>query len=336
MSKAYCVLSIDKVHTFGGLHRRQKHNLRELPYEHIDESKTCFNKELVNHSGMDYQDLWHHRIHELEMETGQSIAVRKNSVLAYEMVATFSREADIDLDAWVDANIKWFNEKFGEENVLSVQLHMDETTPHLHAIVMPIDERGHLCAKSITGGRSKMRKLQSSYGEAMSAVGLERGEMFSRSKKKHLNRFYGELNKAATAEVPEILPEENVDDYLSRVNRYVQDLKMETLWNEQDSQRKVEVAYTREAQMYHKYKHAMKLQNELTEQFNGDEDMAIERINTYRSIEKAVPRKTLKGLLESILKKFPIQQNIFASVKDKIDNKKKHLYKGYKDEEAEL
>ena len=42
------------------------------------------------------------------------------------------------LDSWIDANLKWLRETFGNENLVSCVLHMDEKTPHLHATVVPI------------------------------------------------------------------------------------------------------------------------------------------------------------------------------------------------------
>ena len=42
------------------------------------------------------------------------------------------------LNSWIDANLKWLKDTFGEENLVSCVLHMDEKTPHLHATVVPI------------------------------------------------------------------------------------------------------------------------------------------------------------------------------------------------------
>lgn len=52
------------------------------------------------------------------------------------------------LDEWCDDNIKWLQDTFGKENVVSAVLHMDEKTPHIHATVVPI----------VTGERKKVRE----------------------------------------------------------------------------------------------------------------------------------------------------------------------------------
>lgn len=42
------------------------------------------------------------------------------------------------LDQWIKANLSWLKDTFGEENLVSCVLHMDEKTPHLHATIVPI------------------------------------------------------------------------------------------------------------------------------------------------------------------------------------------------------
>ncbi len=44
--------------------------------------------------------------------------------------------------------VKFFKDKYGEENVLSAVVHLDETTPHLHLNLIPI-VNGKLCAKDL-------------------------------------------------------------------------------------------------------------------------------------------------------------------------------------------
>ena len=46
---------------------------------------------------------------------------------------------------------KWLEEKYGKNNVVSTTIHRDETTPHLVAYVVPLDEEsGRLNAKNIS------------------------------------------------------------------------------------------------------------------------------------------------------------------------------------------
>ena len=70
--------------------------------------------------------------------------VGKNQTKAIRIILTGTHEQmmrianDGRLDNWIDANLKWLKGTFGEENLVSCVLHMDEKTPHLHATVVPI------------------------------------------------------------------------------------------------------------------------------------------------------------------------------------------------------
>ena len=57
-------------------------------------------------------------------------------------------EEDGRLDGWCNDNLKWLRETYGERNLVSAVLHMDEKTPHIHATIVPI----------VTGERRKAQK----------------------------------------------------------------------------------------------------------------------------------------------------------------------------------
>ena len=70
--------------------------------------------------------------------------IKEDAVIALCFVCTSDEEtmkrleAEGKLDEWIEATLDWFRKEFGEENVVSAVLHMDETTPHLHVTVVPI------------------------------------------------------------------------------------------------------------------------------------------------------------------------------------------------------
>ncbi|MCH3737880.1 plasmid recombination protein, partial [Campylobacter coli] len=43
----------------------------------------------------------------------------------------------------------FYCEKYGKENVISAMVHKDETTPHLHLLIVPLTKDGRLCAKEL-------------------------------------------------------------------------------------------------------------------------------------------------------------------------------------------
>lgn len=303
MAKQYCFMRLEKIKSIGSLQHRYKHNFRE---EYIPNAgDPSLNQELVDTSGMDYREMWYRRIKEEEVRTGQSVVVRKGAVLAYELVTSFSHDADIDIKEWKQANIKWMKETFGDKNVLSMQFHADEETMHIHSIVVPIDDRGHLCAKSFTGGRPRMYKLQASYGAAMEPLGLSRGEPYSRAKKVNIRKYYKEVESAANMEAPKMQEGEMVEDYIIRVNDFLQTRELAALQEKNKMQRTIDILKTKNARLTYEYSDAMALQREIYESFGGDIVRTRKRLKQYKDIERAVPRKTLATFLENLLLKFP-------------------------------
>ena len=76
---------------------------------------------------------------------------------------------------------RFFAERYGEENIISAVVHIDETTPHLHLNLIPIAD-GRLCAKTLFD-RKELQNLQT---EFHSVVGkkwnLQRGKEGSQAK----------------------------------------------------------------------------------------------------------------------------------------------------------
>ena len=129
--------------------------------------------------------------------------VGTNQVKAIRVLLTGSNkdmkqmEADGRLDGWCNDNLKWLWETYGEQNLVSAVLHMDEKTPHIHATIVPIvtgerrkakqDEQNgkkkyrkkspqdvRLCADDVMA-RHKLKHYQDTYAQAMSKYGLQRG-----------------------------------------------------------------------------------------------------------------------------------------------------------------
>ena len=110
--------------------------------------------------------------------------------MALELVLTFSSgavsESGDSLKNWALDNARWVGSLFGSDNVIDCSLHLDEKTPHIHAMVIPIDERGKLNARAFVGGtRERLSSLQTDYAGAMQKHGLERGICRELTKKRH-------------------------------------------------------------------------------------------------------------------------------------------------------
>ena len=78
--------------------------------------------------------------------------------------------------------------RVGKENIVSAVVHMDEKTPHLHLVFVPLTEDNRLCAKEIIGNRANLTKWQDDFHAYMveKYPDLERGESASKTGRKHI------------------------------------------------------------------------------------------------------------------------------------------------------
>lgn len=125
--------------------------------------------------------------------------VRPDAVKLVEIMVTASPEFTTsggDIEGYLAKASDWLIDKFGRENVASITIHRDETTPHLHALVVPITRDGRLSAKDTLGGREKLSALQSEFHERVGAeFGLLRGVSGSKATHQKLSKYYAQVNR---------------------------------------------------------------------------------------------------------------------------------------------
>ena len=84
-------------------------------------------------------------------------------------------------------SLHFFQNRYGKENVMYCQCHLDEANPHIHIGIIPVTSDGRLSARDVFNPKS-LEKLQTDFHLAVSSrYGLERGE--------HHAHHYLELNK---------------------------------------------------------------------------------------------------------------------------------------------
>lgn len=115
-------------------------------------------------------------------------AIRKDAVKFIPMVMTGSHKEMKEIfsdkkkaNAWIQANYAFACKEFGKENIVRCTLHLDEKTPHLHIVVVPLTKDGRLSAKEIFGNRIDLSARQTRYADAMSDFGLKRGVIGSKA-----------------------------------------------------------------------------------------------------------------------------------------------------------
>ena len=180
----YAILRVEKIKSVVAANGRLKHNRRQTECLTTKPGKknvcVILNEQMRKDKHKSFREIFHERV------KGQKI--RKNAVIAVEVILTFSPGAvpDEKLRDWVNANAKWLKSTFAENNIISCHLHNDQKTNHLHSILLLRDENGKLNARKFLGGtRQRMIELQTSYAKAMEPFGLERGISREVTKSRH-------------------------------------------------------------------------------------------------------------------------------------------------------
>ena len=147
----------------------------------IDPTRTGSNYHLIKRQ-RSYMQFINDKIAALDLPT----KVRKDAVLMCSFVVGSDRKFFGELSPseqrqfFVDCT-RFFAERYGEGNIISAVVHMDETTPHLHLNLIPI-AGGRLCAKKLFD-RKALTTLQTDlYREVGAKWNLQRGKEGSRAK----------------------------------------------------------------------------------------------------------------------------------------------------------
>ena len=143
------------------------------------------------------------RIAEFDLST----KIRKDAVLMCSFVVGSDREFFKSLSAHEQEKFfadctRFFADRYGEENIISAVVHMDETTPHLHLNLIPIAD-GRLCAKQLFD-RKALQTLQTDFHSVVGKKwNLQRGKEGSTAK--HLDTMSYKVKKMKDEAVAAVL-----------------------------------------------------------------------------------------------------------------------------------
>ena len=226
----YAVLHLDKAK--GADSGMSAHIERTIHPKNADPTRTHLNRELIQFpEGVTSRtQAIQHRLD----TAGLKRKIGKNQVQAIRILLTGTHEDMVQiekegrLDEWCQDNIDWLQKTYGIDNVVSVVLHMDESTPHLHATVIPIvkterkrKKKGEevkrtyrkkapaprLCADDVMS-RTKLKSYQNTYAAAMQKYGLQRGIDGSEAQHISTHEYYRSLmlqGKSLQEDVDELL-----------------------------------------------------------------------------------------------------------------------------------
>ena len=199
--------------------RMSAHIERTVHPKNADRTRTHLNRELVQfpEGVRNRTQAIAHRIE----TAGIRRKVSANQVKAIRILLTGSNkdmkqmEAEGRIEGWCNDSLKWIRETYGEQNLVSAVLHMDEKTPHIHATVIPIvtgerrkagqeEQNGkkkyrkknpqdvRLCADDVMA-RHRLKHYQDTYAQAMNKYGLQRGVDGSLAKHISTMQYYKQL-----------------------------------------------------------------------------------------------------------------------------------------------
>lgn len=205
----YVVLHMSKAK--GNDSRTTAHIERTINPKNADKSRTHLNRELIEFPDgiTNRTQAIQHRIEtagiKRKITKDQVRVIRINLSGTHEDMKRI--EAEGKLDEWCKDTVDWLKKTYGEKNVVSTVLHMDEKTPHIHASLVPIvvgqrrkakegekkkKDTVRLCADDIMT-KTKMVEYQDSYAIAMAKYGLERGIRGSEAKHITTAEYYRDI-----------------------------------------------------------------------------------------------------------------------------------------------
>lgn len=222
----YCSVRIQKLKS-SDIKLANGHNLRlvDEKINNINKTKSVDNEILFGSKSIinDYAD----RLNSFSDEAKPKIlnSGKNATTVAVEMIIsatpTFFRENSIDwgvydkkkVDLWKEKVIETLKDKY-KENFIHADLHLDEATPHIHAIITPVEQTlrkkrrtkqqiaSNEQAKTIKMNvfnakhmfnREALIQLQTDIAKPLKSLGIERGIKGSKVKHKHAKEYYKDI-----------------------------------------------------------------------------------------------------------------------------------------------
>lgn len=245
---SYSVFRIQGIKTTGDLVGISKHNKDSVSHtnQDIDTSKSKDNIILIecNNYNSKFNDIVApmKQEHTERMKTmradriktfNQHINSSKNDV-AFEMVFTSDNEFfdglnRNDIKKWAEKSLDFVTKDLGIErrNILHAIVHMDEKTPHLHVVAVPLVKTYNkkqnkdvwsISRRQYINGKSQLSKAQDIYNQRMNESGykLDRGEKGSSkehtTKAQYIDRLLSENKelKRQNKELRDGVPKDNI------------------------------------------------------------------------------------------------------------------------------
>lgn len=171
----FAIMRVKKLKSRGAVKGMAKHNFRAIDTPNANPELTSQNDHRACTDVFETMDKYKSLLPK---------KVRKDAVHALDYLITTSPEASKeDNRIAIEEGIKWVEGRHGKENILLSSVHLDETTPHVHILAMPLRNE-KLNAKYFVGGsKHRMSELQDEYfARVENKTNLARGIKGSKAK----------------------------------------------------------------------------------------------------------------------------------------------------------
>ena len=149
-------------------HERMKENYRSNPDIHTSRSER--NIHIITPNARYNREIKSRIV--TAKERNPKLVLKSNSVRFVDTLIAasptyFFGMTDESIKKFFVTALRFFQEKVSEKNIISAVIHMDEKTPHMHLVFVPLTEDDRLSAKDIIGGPAGCRKWQDDFHARM-------------------------------------------------------------------------------------------------------------------------------------------------------------------------
>ncbi len=312
-SKSYGDFRFEKfsVKETGKIAARGKHNERTRETPNADPDQLHENVRLAGSGD------W---LADVRARADEATFTRSNSVLAIDLVFYVSKGFFDDkppalVDEWARRTMDWTARTFGgEKNVVAAILHKDELTPHVQAMVVPLDEKDRLNARAFIGQPRQIVALHTSYHEAVADLGLQRGVQGSVARHTEIRDWYVRMEGPTPAreEVLRAVEVEPPRRIVGNPERYASEQR------EQIVDRLAPVVDAALVKATHYEQQAAKAEANVTVLQGQVRDLQRER-DTLREDYKALAAQVRAIPLESVIERLGGEQDRYNHAKYRLD-----------------
>jgi hypothetical protein len=195
-TRNYAIFRIGKsFKTMAQIKSFQKHMTHETVY-YADKTLTHGNRILIGSANIQ-KDVENYIV---------NLKLRSNANIGKDLLLTASPDffrglTDEQREEWLDLNIKFLKDNFGP-NCIHCSLHVDETSWHLHCLIIPKfqnEKTGkiNLASSRYFDGIEKLVGWQDNYSKSMQIKykSLNRGVRYSKAKHTQVKEYYNFINK---------------------------------------------------------------------------------------------------------------------------------------------